>query len=90
MVQYLVLAHAHQHTALTRNSGNLALLKSAAELGLIAADLAEQVREAYRQYRRWQHALRLQGAQYARVAPEAAAPFIAPVSQLWNTLFTSE
>ena len=70
MVQYLVLAHAHQHVELTRNSGNLALLKSAAKLGLIAAELAEQVRKAYRQYRRWQHALRLQGAQYARLAPE--------------------
>jgi glutamate-ammonia-ligase adenylyltransferase len=88
MVQYLVLAHAQQHVELTRNSGNLALLKSAAELGLIAADLADHIRDAYRQYRRWQHALRLQGAQYARLAPEEATPFSAPVCQLWEALFT--
>src|SRR5258706_1722365 len=34
-VQYLVLAHAHRHEELTRNLGNIALLGSAAELGLI-------------------------------------------------------
>jgi glutamate-ammonia-ligase adenylyltransferase len=83
-VQYLVLAHAHAHPELTRNVGNLALLGSAAELGLIAPELAEAARDAYRHFRQWQHALRLQGAQYARIAPEQAAPFVASVRQLWE------
>ena len=83
-VQYLVLAHAHAHPELTRNAGNLALLKLAAELGLIPAELAEAARDAYRQFRQWQHALRLQSAAYARIEPEQAAPFITSVRQLWQ------
>jgi glutamate-ammonia-ligase adenylyltransferase len=34
-VQYLVLAHAHDHPDLTRNAGNIALLKTAATHGLV-------------------------------------------------------
>ncbi len=37
LVQYLVLAHAHRHPALTRNAGNIALLGMAAELVLLPA-----------------------------------------------------
>ncbi|MDP2792978.1 MAG: bifunctional glutamine synthetase adenylyltransferase/deadenyltransferase, partial [Sulfurisoma sp.] len=83
-VQYLVLAHAHARPELTRNVGNLALLGIAAELGLIAPELAEAARGAYRHFRQWQHALRLQSAAYARIAPEQAAPFITSVRQLWQ------
>ena len=38
VVQFLVLAHAHTHAALTGNIGNLALLQLAGELRLIDAD----------------------------------------------------
>ena len=89
MVQFLVLAHAAQHRELTRNSGNLALLKTAAELGLIPAGAAEAVRDAYREFRRLQHALRLQSAQTARVQAAQIAPHTDAVRQLWNTLFGS-
>ena len=65
-VQFLVLAHAHEHPQLTGNLGNIALL-GIAGLGLIPAALAERARNAYREFRRLQHALRLNGAQYARV-----------------------
>ena len=44
IVQYLVLGHAHRHAELTGNIGNMALLKLAAGLGLIPAELAEAVR----------------------------------------------
>ena len=87
IIQYLVLAYAHQHSDLTRNIGNLALLKLAGELGLIPADLAEAVRDAYRQYRQWQHQLRLQGAQYARLEQEQAASHVAAVLKLWKSVF---
>ena len=87
IVQYLVLAFAHQHTDLTRNIGNLALLKLAGELGLIPAEPAEGAREAYRQYRQWQHQLRLQGAQYARLEHEQATDLIASVLKLWDVVF---
>ena len=86
-VQYLVLAHAHVHPEFTRNSGNLALLRLAAELGLITPELAEASRAAYRHFRQQQHALRLQGEQYARIPPEQAAPHVAAVQRLWETVF---
>jgi glutamate-ammonia-ligase adenylyltransferase len=37
IVQYLVLGHSHAHPELTGNKGNIALLKMAADAGLIPA-----------------------------------------------------
>jgi [glutamine synthetase] adenylyltransferase / [glutamine synthetase]-adenylyl-L-tyrosine phosphorylase len=82
-VQYLVLAHAHKHRDLVGNLGNIALLRMAAGHGLLDADLAERSRNAYREFRRRQHALRLNGARYARVAREDVAEHIAAVRSLW-------
>jgi glutamate-ammonia-ligase adenylyltransferase len=90
IVQTLVLGHAQAHAELTGNLGNLALLKIAAGLGLIPADLAEQVREAYRSYRRLQHSLRLNDAQYARVERGTLAREIGSVQELWRMVFGSE
>ncbi|MES2408565.1 MAG: bifunctional [glutamate--ammonia ligase]-adenylyl-L-tyrosine phosphorylase/[glutamate--ammonia-ligase] adenylyltransferase [Pseudomonadota bacterium] len=87
MVQYLVLAHAAHHPELTRNSGNIALLKLAAELKLISDHDAEAVRSAYREFRRLQHALRLQSAQTARIELKQVADHAAAVKQLWRMLF---
>jgi len=42
----------------------------AAKLGLISGDSADAVADAYREYRRRQHWLRLNGAKYARVPAE--------------------
>jgi glutamate-ammonia-ligase adenylyltransferase len=84
VVQYLVLAHAYRFPELTKNLGNIALLGMAARFGLVDAGLAEKARDAYREYRRTQHMLRLNGAQYARVKREAFAAEIAAVSALWS------
>lgn len=86
IVQYLILAHAHRHPELTGNLGNIALLKIAAELGLIPGDLAEPVRDAYREFRRRQHALRLNGAR-PRVPPGEIAAQRAAVRSLWKYVF---
>jgi glutamate-ammonia-ligase adenylyltransferase len=86
IVQYLVLGYSHQHTELTGNLGNIALLKIAAGLGLIPLDLAEQVRNAYRDYRRMQHALRLNGAR-PRVDPDLVQQRVDAVRELWRTVF---
>jgi len=87
-VQFLVLAHSHRHPELTKNLGNIALLGMAAGLGLIPAGPAERARDAYREFRRRQHALRLNGAQYARVPPgEVAAPAGA-VRELGQLIFS--
>jgi glutamate-ammonia-ligase adenylyltransferase len=87
MVQYLVLGHAQYHAALTANAGNLALLKTAAGLGLITDADATAVRGAYRQFRELQHQLRLAGEKYARVEPSKVAVSVNAVSALWKTLF---
>jgi [glutamine synthetase] adenylyltransferase / [glutamine synthetase]-adenylyl-L-tyrosine phosphorylase len=87
IVQFLVLAHAHRHPALTRNAGNIALLGMGAELGLLPGALASAVADAYRLYRRLQHQIRLTGAAHARVAPEALAAPRAAVAALWKHVF---
>ena len=86
IVQFLVLAHAHRHPELVGNLGNIALLKMAADLGLIPAGPAEGTREAYREFRKLQHALRLNGAQYARVEPALTREHAAVVESLWETV----
>ena len=85
MVQYLVLAHAHRHPELLPNSGNLALLKVAAELGLIDVGLSEKVRELYRTLRRMQHKMRLNDASPCRIRQEEIDT--APCRELWERLF---
>jgi glutamate-ammonia-ligase adenylyltransferase len=86
-VQQLVLGHSHESASLTQNLGNIALLRIAAELGLIDKGVAEKVRNAYREYRRLQHALRLNGAQYARVPEEQVAAHVKAVRDLWKEVF---
>jgi glutamate-ammonia-ligase adenylyltransferase len=86
IVQYLVLGYSHAHPELTGNKGNIALLKMAADAGLIPGDLAETVRSAYRDYRRMQHGLRLNGTK-ARVAPEEVAERVRVVRKLWRVVF---
>src|SRR5690606_9241548 len=55
IVQYLVLGYAHRYPQLTGNIGNIALLKLAGELGLTAAEKANNALKAYREFRRMQH-----------------------------------
>ena len=86
-VQYLVLAHAHRHGTLTRNAGNIALLALAGELGLVPAELAGSVADAYREYRRSQHQVRLTGAAQARVDPKPQAARRQAVTALWTQVF---
>ncbi|MDC7700466.1 bifunctional [glutamate--ammonia ligase]-adenylyl-L-tyrosine phosphorylase/[glutamate--ammonia-ligase] adenylyltransferase [Vogesella indigofera] len=70
ITQFLILAHASQHPELTRNSGNIALLGVAANVGLIPAELANQGQSAYRHYRRLQHAARLNDSQTTDDIPQ--------------------
>ena len=58
-VQFLILAFSHKHRELTLNTGNLALLDTAAKLGLIAQDLAQSCIQSYKNYRQAQHLARL-------------------------------
>jgi glutamate-ammonia-ligase adenylyltransferase len=87
IVQFLVLAHAHRHAELVRNVGNIALLHIAGTLDLIPAALASQAADAYREYRRLQHKVRLTGAPHARVDAHAQAGRRDTVRTLWQRAF---
>ncbi|HWT71020.1 MAG TPA: bifunctional [glutamate--ammonia ligase]-adenylyl-L-tyrosine phosphorylase/[glutamate--ammonia-ligase] adenylyltransferase [Oxalicibacterium sp.] len=87
MVQYLVLRFAHEHPRLTGDIGNIALLKLCGQIGLIDADLAVEVADAYRLFRKMQHQIRLQGEDRARVARERLQAEVDAVTQLWNRVF---
>lgn len=90
MVQYLVLAHAHQYPELLANAGNIALLNTAGQVRLIPNDLAQEVADAYRLLRQRQHRLRLDGADRSRIAlPEIDENLMkarTSVQTLWRTL----
>ncbi|TCS73338.1 glutamate-ammonia-ligase adenylyltransferase [Sulfuritortus calidifontis] len=86
-VQFLILAEAAAHPEMTANIGNIALLKRASELGLLPGEIALPAADAYRELRRLQHAVKLQGEDYARVAPALAAEPAAAVKRLWQAAF---
>ncbi|MBB5018679.1 glutamate-ammonia-ligase adenylyltransferase [Chitinivorax tropicus] len=87
IVQYLVLAHAAHHPKLTGNKGNLALLGFAAEAGLLSAADAQAAQQAYREYRRLQHAQRLDGRKRYIVDEIAITPHIQTVMTIWRQVF---
>jgi len=91
IVQYLVLAFSHAHAQLLGNLGNITLLRIAAELQLIDPQLARCGADAYRDYRRLQHGLRLNAeaeqSAAARVAPERVRDETRSVCDLWNAVF---
>jgi glutamate-ammonia-ligase adenylyltransferase len=80
IVQFLVLAHAHGQPRLLGNLGNIALLNIAGELGLIDRALASTVANAYRDYRRIQHRLRL------NVEPESPAGSKVPAEEMTDEM----
>ncbi len=84
IVQYLVLAHACDHSEMTGDIGNIALLKLAGQIGLIDAALALQVSDAYREFRRLQHQIRLRGEDRARVQAASVDTLRTAVLKLWT------
>jgi len=87
IVQYLVLLHAARYPQLTANAGNIALLHRCGELGLIDADLATRVADAYRAMRKLQHSVRLQGHDKTRVEPGLVGSHPDSVQALWQACF---
>jgi glutamate-ammonia-ligase adenylyltransferase len=83
-VQFLVLRECHAHPELADNVGNIALLQRAGAAGLIPEDIAQTAADAYRELRRQQHAIKLSGAEYARVPPAAMETVRAAVRTLWD------
>lgn len=86
-VQYLVLAHAHTHPEMTANIGNIALLKRAGELALLPLEIALAAADAYRELRRRQHAVKLQGGEHARAEHGGLGQEVQAVKALWTNVF---
>jgi glutamate-ammonia-ligase adenylyltransferase len=86
VTQYLILVHAGQHPELLNNLGNIALLQLAGNGGLIPVELAQRASDAYRNLRRRQHELRLQGADKARVEQHELLEEPRAVQELWQTV----
>ena len=61
MVQYLVLAHAHEKPQLTVWTDNIRILESLAEAAVITEETAERLADIYRQCRDEIHRLTLKG-----------------------------
>ena len=90
IVQFLVLAFSNTHPQLIGNLGNIALLRIAAEAGLIQATMAQEVGDAYRLLRARQHRLRLDGAEKTRVDLELEPQLVKArevVLALWQEIF---
>jgi glutamate-ammonia-ligase adenylyltransferase len=87
LVQFLVLTYAKKHPQLTENIGNIALLKLLASFNIIDAGLAEKVAVAYREYRKMQHALKLQGMTQTKVEANLVTQHTVAVTALWKKVF---
>jgi len=87
IVQFLVLRYAAQYGQLTGDIGNIALLQLCGSLGLISTELAQQVADAYRVFRKLQHQIRLQGEERARTPHERVQAESDSVKRLWLEVF---
>jgi glutamate-ammonia-ligase adenylyltransferase len=85
IVQYLVLGYASQHPSLTGNLGNIALLRMAAELGLIEP---QQGRSSGQRLSRISPAATRQAPLgHPQGARPAGRKHIAAVNTLWQAVF---
>ena len=89
VVQYLILAFAHQYPQLLQNYGNIALLSIAAELGLVDQDIAEDSQVAYRYYRQQQHNTRLRDTAKTIVNAQLLT-YYQIGKQLWTQVLAAE
>ncbi|MBK1733780.1 bifunctional glutamine synthetase adenylyltransferase/deadenyltransferase [Halorhodospira abdelmalekii] len=87
LVQYWVLAHAHAHPALVEHTDNIRLLRDLAATGVLKAETAHALANAYRAYRRRLHHLALQdeGSGVAQTElSDALGEHRRIVTQLWQ------
>lgn len=85
MVQYGILAHAHDYPALVEYTDNIRLLEGLEQNGLMSVEDARSMRDIYRSFRDKVHALSLQG----EPAVVSAATLVAErgrIKALWNDI----
>lgn len=88
MVQFLILAHAHEHPELVVWSDNIRQLESLQQVGILSAEQADTLADAYRTLRDRIHELSLQ-EQDAKVEASQFAREREYVRQMWVELVES-
>ena len=83
LVQYWVLAHAHEYPQLLEWPDNIRNLEGLVATGVIPAETGNQVADIYRDFRRRVHRLTLEG-KAARIPPAEAEPARTWVRSLWQ------
>lgn len=86
IVQYLILAYAHEHPEFLGNLGNFALLTRAGALGILDEDIAARVAKAYLAYRDRQHRARTNNEQKTWINLEELADERRAVMAAWTSL----
>ncbi|MCH8499649.1 MAG: bifunctional [glutamate--ammonia ligase]-adenylyl-L-tyrosine phosphorylase/[glutamate--ammonia-ligase] adenylyltransferase [Marinobacter sp.] len=89
MVQYLVLAWARQFPVLTRWSDNIRQLEELGQVGVLAVEETEQLREVFITLRSTIHRRALQNLS-SRVEPDAFPAERALVSAFWQRIMTPD
>ncbi len=84
MTQFYVLAYSHLYKELHENSGNIALLNTCSQLGLIIKKDSEILINAYRQFRSLQHRQGLTPDNPRRVPYEQVKKTALAVHKIWN------
>jgi glutamate-ammonia-ligase adenylyltransferase len=86
IVQFLILAHSHEHPEFLGNLGNFALLTRAAALGFLDEDLAASVGKAYLAFRERQHVARNNNEAKTWIAASELADERRAVQRAWAAL----
>jgi glutamate-ammonia-ligase adenylyltransferase len=86
MVQYWVLRWAHEHPGLTRHTDNIHILEALRAEGLLEAERAERLTQAYRRYLSVEHRLKLM-ERGSLANPAELEDWPAQVRQIWDETF---
>jgi len=86
MVQYWVLRWAHEHPGLTRHTENIHILEALRAEGLLEAERAQRLTQAYRRYLSVEHRLKLM-ERGSLANPAELEDWPAQVRQIWDETF---
>ena len=87
IVQYLILAHAHEHPALTMYSDNMRQIAGLEYTGILSSEDAASLRDAYKILRRYTHQATLREESPDLSTDQALQPYRHSISTLWQKLF---
>ena len=83
LMQYAVLAYAHDHSDITRYTDNIRISESLEQASIISHEQGQQLREAYKILRKASHSRAFQNER-SFVSPQLVEPFRSQVENLWQ------